>query len=213
MNRSPDLSITQETNPMTDNLPDHDLTGRLNLIESMIAEGRRTSQQWAWAYLLWGAAYYVAIAWSIWGKSWMAWPVTMLAAAVFTAIVSSRIRRNAPATSIGRALGALWSVMGTVLFLLLISLSVSGRGEIHLIVAFAAAMLAVANGISSAILRWKMQFACAVVWLACAIGACFADETQLAVLSLAAIFLCQIVFGIYGMVLEGRRRSRGVAHA
>ena len=103
--------------------------------------------------------------------------------------------------------------MGTVLFVLLMSLSLAGRHEIHAFIAFTCAMLATANGISSIVLRWKMQFASAVVWLGAGVGACFTSGLPLVVLSLAAIFFCQIVFGIYGMVLESRRRSGSAAHA
>jgi len=197
---------------MEDQTTNHELKDRLALIESMMAEGRHSTQRWAWNFLLWGVAYYVAIAWSVYGKSWMAWPVTMIAAAIVTSVAGSRVRRDKPTTLVGRAIGAVWGVMGTVLFVVLVTLGLSGRADLHLIVAIAAAMLAVANGTSSLILRWKMQFACALVWLATAVGACLTTEVQLAFLSLAAIFFCQIVFGIYGMILESRRPS-GVSHA
>ena len=191
----------------------HDLSERLSLIESMISEGRRSSQRWAWSFLLWGVAYYVAIAWANWGNPSLAWPVTMIAAAIVTGLMKARVRRNQPGTTIGRALLAVWSVMGVVLFALTISLSLSHHFDSHVIVAVIAAMLAVANGISSLILRWKMQSACAIVWLATAIGACFVSDEQLIALFLAAIFFCQIVFGIYGMILEARNRNQSVAHA
>ena len=198
---------------MTENVPNFELADRLNLIESMIAEGRGSTQRWAWTFLLWGVAYYIAIAWAAWGQGWLAWPVTMVAAAIVTGVVASRVRHNQPGTTIGRALGAVWSVMGTVLFVTLMALSFAGRTEIHAVVAFICAMLAMANGISGIILRWKMQVASALIWLAAGVGACFVSGWPLAILSLAAIFFCQIVFGIYGMVLESHRRSRSAAHA
>jgi len=58
-----------------------------------------------------------------------------------------------------------------------------------------------------------MQFACAVVWLATAVAACFTTETQVSILFLGAIFFCQIVFGVYGMIAESRRRTGSAAHA
>ncbi len=198
---------------MAENSNSTEITDRIHLIEAMIAEGRRSTQRWGWVFLLWGIAYYVAIAWSMWGKSELAWPVTMIVAAIITSAGASRLRRDQPGTIAGRALCAVWSVMGAVLFVLLMALGLSGRSDLHLIVAIAGAMLAVANGISSVILRWKMEFACALIWLATAIAACFATDTQIAIISLAAIFFCQIVFGIYGMVLESRRRGQDVAHA
>lgn len=193
---------------------DLELRERLNLIESMIAEGRHSTQRWAWVFLLWGVAYYIAIAWSVWGHSDLAWPVTMIVAAIATGIGSSRLRRGQPGCAIGRTLCAIWAVMGTVLFIILMVLGLSGHSNLLVVVAIAGAMLAVANGISSIVLRWKMQFACALIWLALAISACFATEMQIAISSLAAIFFCQIVFGIYAMAQESRhRKQNGVAHA
>ena len=46
---------------------EQELKDRLSLIENMIAEGRRTTSSWGWVFVLWGVAYYVAIAWSTWG--------------------------------------------------------------------------------------------------------------------------------------------------
>src|ERR1700693_4349852 len=67
------------------------LNERLTLIGTMIAEGRRTTESFSWVFVLWGLAYYVAIAWStggftgvIWGSRYMAWPVTMIATFVLT---------------------------------------------------------------------------------------------------------------------------------
>ena len=48
----------------------------------MIAEGRRTTESWGWTFVLWGVAYYVAIAWAALGHSTLAWPVTMIAAGI-----------------------------------------------------------------------------------------------------------------------------------
>ena len=41
-----------------------DLKDRLALIESMMSEGRRTTESWGWTFLLWGIAYMVAILWA-----------------------------------------------------------------------------------------------------------------------------------------------------
>jgi len=55
---------------MTNNANDPELRNRLNLIETMIAEGRRTTGSFAWIFILWGVAYYVAIVWSTTGYGW-----------------------------------------------------------------------------------------------------------------------------------------------
>jgi hypothetical protein len=200
------------------NIEEQELKDRLSLIESMIAEGRRTTESWGWTFVLWGVAYYVAIAWSIWGKSYIAWPVTMIAASILTGIFASRSASKRPETTIGRAMMAIWAGMGISVFLLMMSLSISGRIELHVAVAIVGAMLGAANATSSIILKWRMQFACAVVWWTSAVASCFISEAHAGIVFLVALFLCQIVFGIYGMIAESRKRktsgaNQGASHA
>jgi hypothetical protein len=192
-----------------------DLKDRLALIESMMTEGRRTTESWGWTFLLWGIAYYVAIAWSTLGRSPFAWPVTMVAAVIVTVIVVSMRASKRPETTMGRAVGSVWMALGISMFLLFFSLGSSGRlTDWHIFIAVACGMLGMANGTSALILRWKMQFACAVVWWAASAASCFGSDKQVGIVGLAAIFFCQIVFGLYGMIAEARvRKMRGTAHA
>ena len=197
-----------------------DLKDRLNLIENMIAEGRRTTESWGWTFVLWGVAYYIAIAWStfgygwsIWGHAYLAWPVTMVSASILTFVLASRKHSQHPATTIGRAMMAIWVSMGISMFIVLLCLAMSGRYEQQMIVAIIGAMLGSTNAASSIILKWKMQFACAVVWWAAAAASCFGTVTQSTIVFLIAIFFCQIVFGIYGMIAEARARKQGASHA
>jgi hypothetical protein len=192
-----------------------ELTERLKLIESMMAEGRQRTARWGWTFVLWGVAYLVATAWSsglvggpVWAQRLLAWPVTMIAASILTGVGISRMTKGQPATTLGRAMGATWAAMGTSLFVVLMSLGLSGRYDIHVFVSIIGGMLGVANMASAIILKWKMQFACAVVWLLSAVAACFGTEEQASIAFLAATFFCQIVFGIYAMILESRRRRQ-----
>ena len=59
------------------------------------------------------------------------------------------------------------------MFLLFMSLGISGRLDQHILMACVGAMLGMANAASSMILKWKMQFACALVWWALTVFACF----------------------------------------
>jgi hypothetical protein len=118
-----------------------------------------------------------------------------------------------PGTTIGRAIFSIWIAMGVSLSMLLPALGFSGRFNQHVFVAIVAAMLAVANGASGMIIRWKAQIAAAIVWWAATVAACFGSDNQCTVVFLVAIFLCQIVFGIYGMVCEARMRRQEAAHA
>jgi hypothetical protein len=198
---------------MTENFERVELHDRLSLIESMIAEGRRTTESWGWTFVLWGVAYYVAIAWAAWGSGKWAWPVTMIAAGMITGMVASRKTSGRPGTTVGRAIGAIWIALGISMFLLFMAMGFSHRIEGHIFVAIVGAMLGMANATSSMVLKWKAQFACAVVWWAAAVAACFGSEEQSTIVFLAATFFGQIVFGIYAMICEARRRRRQNASA
>jgi hypothetical protein len=202
---------------MTADSEELELKDRLSLIESMIAEGRRSTGSWAWTFVFWGLAYYVAIAWTAFNQWPYAWLVTMMAAwALCSAIIWSK-RKNQPerrpATTMGRAVFSIWIAMGVSLSLLLPALGFSGRFNQHVFVAVAAAMLGLANGASGMIIRWKAQIAAAIVWWAATVAACFGSDNQCTVVFLVAIFFCQIVFGIYGMVCEAHMRRQEAAHA
>jgi hypothetical protein len=191
-----------------------DLKDRLAVIESMIAEGRRRTESWGWTFVLWGVAYYVAIGVDAWTHSAWAWPATMIAAVAITVILVSLKAGKEPDTNMGRAVGSVWMALGCSMFLLFLALGISGKlTDTRVFFAVASAMLGMANGASGLILRWKMQLACAVVWWAAAVATCFGTENQSEVIFLIAIFFCQIVFGIYGMIAESRKVRKSAAHA
>jgi len=193
---------------------DKELTERLELIESMIFEGRRSTRQWGWTFVLWGVAYLVATAWATWGRSAWAWPVTMVAAAVLSGVIATRITRGHPKTILGRAIGPVWIAMGSALMIVLICLAVSGKYNANVFVAIIGTMLGTAHATSAMILKWKAQFLCAAVWIAAAVAACFGSENVAGIAFLGATFLGQIVFGIYAMILESReQRRQGAANA
>jgi|SRR5580658_795955 hypothetical protein len=199
---------------MNANAEEMELRERLELMERMISQGRQTTRQWGWTFVLWGVAYFIATAWATWGKSWLAWPVTMTLAAVLTKIIAGRMRRGHPATALGRAIGAVWIAMGSTLMVVLVCLSVAGHYDGNVFVAFVGAMIAAAHGTSAMILRWKAQLWSALVWLAAAIAACFGSDAVVGIAFLGATFLGQIVFGIYVMILESRERNAtGAVHA
>ena len=192
---------------------EQDLRDRLSLIETMIAEGRRKTESWSWTFVLWGVAYYIAMAWSAWGHSALAWPVTMAGAGVLTWVFASRMARGQPETTIGRAISSVWIAMGISMFVLLFALGIQGLLEQQIFMGIIAAMLGTANATSSMILKWKVQFACTLIWWITAVVCCDGTPTQSTIALLVAIFLCQIVFGIYGMIREARQRRQGVSHA
>jgi hypothetical protein len=200
---------------MQDHTTEQELKDRLSIIESMIAEGRRNTESWGWTFVVWGVAYYLAVGWSALGHSVWAWPVTIMIAVIVSVVVASWKSSNHPGTTLGRAIGSIWMALGISMFLLFLALGLTGRlTDQHLFVAVISAILGMANGASALILRWKVQFACAVVWWAAAVATCFGTDKQSTIMFLVAIFFCQIVFGIYGVNAEAQeRKRRGPIHA
>jgi hypothetical protein len=203
-----------------------DLNARLQLIEHMISEGRRSTQSWGWTFVLMGIAYYVAIFWSAWsvhpwswpvslfeGNRW-AWPVTTFATAALIIVIGTRRSKGKPQLATGRTISSIWFSIGIAMLLLFPALSFAGRIDHHSFIAIVCAMLGVSNGACGMILRWPAELASACVWWLASVLACFGSEQQTVTVFLAAIFLCQFVFGIYAMALEARRnREPGAAHA
>ena len=97
---------------MTGNVEEQELKDRLSLIESMIAEGRRTTESWAWTFVFWGVAYYVAILWTaVYHWPW-AWLVTMAGAWVVCMMIIQKKKKSPPehrpGTTMGRAIFSIW---------------------------------------------------------------------------------------------------------
>ena len=199
---------------MTANAEEMELKDRLSLIETMIAEGRRSIQSYGWTFVLWGVAYYVAILWSNLCNYGPAWPITMASAGVLTGVINWRTHCSNPITSKGRALWSIWISMGLSMFVLLDALGFSAmHADVRIMVAVASTLIATANAASSMILKWKLQFACAIVWWAVAVVSCYGTVNLSSIAFLAAIFLCQIVFGIYLMIRESIARKQEATHA
>lgn len=202
---------------MTASNEEQELKDRLSLIESMIAEGRRTTTSWGWIFVFWGVAYYVAIGWTAYNHWPFAWLVTMLGAWLLCgAIIWSKKKsqpQRRPCTTIGRAISSIWFAMGVSMVLIFPALGFSGHFNWHIFVAIVAAMLGLVNGASGMLLRWKAQIATAYVWWAATVAACFGSDNQCNLVFVVAIFFCQIVFGGYAMSCEARARRLEANHA
>ncbi len=191
-----------------------ELKDRLDLIERMLTEGRRTTENWGWAFVLWGVAYYAALAWSARGRSEWAWPVTMLIAVIATIVITSLRSGRSPKSTLGLAIGSVWISLGISMFLLFFALGVKGKlADPHVFLATMSAMLGMANGASGLMLRWKAQLVCAGLWWATAVATSFGGVAYSTMVFVGAIFLCQIVFGVYAMIPATHRQPRGPAHA
>ena len=193
-----------------------DIQERFELIEKMMLEARRTTEYWGWNFVLWGAAYLIAIAWTALGRMPnLAWPVTMIAAGVATAVIARRKSRGQPGTILGRAMTAIWTSIGVALFIFCFATSGTGHWETHASLAAIESFLGAANMASGILLRWRVQAAVGILWWAAAIATCLVPASQVGWIFIAITVVGMIGFGLYLMVLESKAKSgtQKVAHA
>jgi hypothetical protein len=189
-----------------------ELFARLELMEAMVQEGRRSTEYWGWSFVLWGAAYLMAIGWGHWShRPDISWPVTMVAATVITIVIGSK-KRKQPRTTISRSIGGVWIAVGSALFLYCFSAEISGHAEPHAYMAAIETLLGVANCASALVLRWRPQFLVALVWWVSAVVTCFVSVTLVVSVLVVATLIGNISFGLYLMYRERRDRQNTVQH-
>jgi len=181
-----------------------ELLDRIDLIERMIGEGRRTTQYWGWSFVLWGAGQLIAIAWSFYsGKPAVAWPVTMVACGVLTGIGSSRMHaREKVETFISRALGAIWFSCGISISVLAFIGNPTGVFTSNSFLAAFFALMGFANFASGMVLHWRMQQVLGILWWAAAAVAMLAPDKIAAWTFVGMDIVGEILFGLYLMARE-----------
>jgi hypothetical protein len=206
-----------------DNPLQQEASEQLALIESMIREGRKTTSYWGWVFVLWGVAYFIAMAWGsalvTAGTAIWAWPVTMTVTGLATGFISHWRNKGNPQTTKSRAIGGVWMAVGWGICLFAFPIILAHRfGDGHAFVGAIEILLGVANISSGFLLRWKLQTAVGLIWWTAAL---VTEVTQgglyLGIAFIAATLICNIGFGSYLMVMEARDKARlrsgQVAHA
>jgi hypothetical protein len=189
---------------------------RLAMIESMMQAGRKSTENWGWNFLLWGIAYFVAVAWSSFlpheGGSLLAWPITMTFAVLLTIGIARRRTRNKPRTELSRGMHAIWTAMGCGIFAFAFPVAVSGHFQVQSFMAAIEVMLGIAHVASGLFLRWPTQIVVGALWWVAAIASAFVSTgNAVAIIFLGATFVCNIAFGIYLMIRESRDKARAQA--
>lgn len=181
-----------------------ELLDRIDLIERMVGEGRRTTQYWGWTFVLWGVGQLIALAWSIYsGKPEIAWPVTMIACGVLTTIGSQRMHaRERAETYISRALGAIWFSCGISISVLAFIGNPKGIFTVSSFLAAFFALMGFANFSSGLVLHWRLQQALGVLWWVAAAVAMLAPAQFVGWTFVGMAVVGEILFGLYLMARE-----------
>jgi hypothetical protein len=181
-----------------------ELLDRIDLIERMIGEGRRTTQYWGWTFVLWGVGQLIALAWSNYGgHPAVAWPVTMVACGVLTGIGSWRMHAKEKAeTFISRALGAIWFSCGISISVLAFIGNPKATFKESAFLAVFFALMGFANFASGLVLRWRLQQSLGILWWAASAVAMLAPDKFAGWTFVGMDVVGEILFGLYLMARE-----------
>jgi hypothetical protein len=186
------------------------LLERLELIERMVEEGRRVTEHWGWAFVLWGTGHLVALTWSaFWhGNSSLPWNVTMVGCGlIMVAGVAVRRHRQGVRSALSRSVGAIWSGFAASL-LMLVAVSPSGLIDRRLFVGLIFMLLGSANMASGIALRWRAQMAVGVVWWAASLVQVYAPAIVSVWFFAGTALVCEVGFGAWLMARERREGAR-----
>ena len=193
-----------------------DLVQRIELMEAMIAEGRRATTRFGWIFVLWGLLYYAAIAWEVYLPApAFAWPVCMVLGWVIIQAWRWRVRQTRVSDQgpRSRSVGAVWGAMGCAISLYMVAAALSHHiGQQPAVNAAVLFFLGLAHATSALILRWRVQGVVAAVWWIGGIAVFFVSNTASIYIFLTATFFGMILFGLYAMLLEHRRAATLVQH-
>jgi len=187
-----------------------DLLQRIELMEEMIAEGRRTTTRCGWIFVLWGLVDLAGIGWQWLQPSYWVWPV-VLAAGLVLMLLGRALQKPQPArcgNMQGRSIGAVWSMMGLATTLYVAAAMVRHLTWQYSYIAAIFMLVGLAHAISSVILGWRVQGVVAGLWWAGGIAMFFVrSSNDIYVIFPLEMFFGMVLFGLYAMMLD--RRDRG----
>lgn len=183
---------------------DQELFERINLIERMVLEGRRSTQYWGWCLALWGSGQLVAAGWSTLShRPILAWGVTMTVCGIATGIGVATKRSGQHSQSfLSRAVWSVWLSLGISLTMLAFLGNAAGvfTPRSFQVVFFSLMGLTyVATGL---ILEWRVQTGIGLVWWAAAVVTIYGPAWLLGWLFVGMVLLGEIFLGVYLMVRE-----------
>jgi hypothetical protein len=184
-----------------------ELLQRLELMETMIAEGRRATCRHGWIFILWGLVDLIGMGWqSLQPHSRWVWWICGGGGLALN-VLGVRLRKNGQGQSSGieRSVTAVWRWMGVTMVLYVASVLLTHFGWQYSYLSALLMMLGMAHAISAAILRWRVQALIAAVWWAGGMAILFSNSHKAAqTIFLAEMCLGMIAFGIYATIQERR---------
>jgi hypothetical protein len=194
-----------------------ELVQRIELMETMIAEGRQATFRNGWIFVLWGLVDLagVALEWEHPGQVWN-WPVTISIGVIIQFIglgMRRRSGRDCAANTQSRALSAIWGMMGVSLILYCFTANFMHRAGGPAYIAAIFMIIGFAHAASALILRWRMQGAVGALWWGGGLACFFAPWTWFVPIFCIEMLFGMVFFGLYAMLLEHRELDRRTGNA
>ena len=186
-------------------------------METMIAEGRRSTARWGWIFVLWGLVDIAGMVGQVAApRAFWVWPVAISSGFVLQFVGWAVIQRRGGwggRTIKSRSMMAVWSMMGVALTLYCFTGAFRGAAGQVSFVAAILMMVGLAHAISAVILRWRVQGLVAASWWIAAL-ACFfiPSPDDLVFLFIGEMLVGKVLFGLYAMWLERKREAALVQH-
>jgi hypothetical protein len=192
-------------------MSENELTERLELIERMIEEGRRSIERWGWAYVLWGVGHLLGVVATFTlppERVGLAWGVLMSACGITMGVVATRRgRAQQTTTQLSRALGAVWWTFGLMVLFLFVSppTQTSWAGWYAVFcAAYGGAFFA-----SGHIVRWTPLKLNGLGWWTAGLAMKFLDAQTVLIVFGAMALIGEIGFGLYAMAHERKVLAGG----
>ena len=190
-----------------------ELVARLDVIERMLEEGRRTIERWAWVYVLWGVGHALGVLASFTlpaQRVGLVWGGLMLGCGLATGVFAHRVARRQPRSSeprLHRALDAVWWSFAAVIVFLLIT--PPGPATIPQWFAMFSAAYGAAFLASGHIVEWTPAKLNGAAWWGAAVAMKFLDAPAALLVFGAMAVVGEIGFGLWAMAHERKVLAGG----
>jgi hypothetical protein len=189
-----------------------ELVARLQLMETMVAEGRRATGRYGWIFVLWGLVDIAGYVWQSAKPNWFGpWPIVLCVGIVLQIVGLRLFCGGGSRTMKNRALTAVWQMLGVGLMIYCLTAMFTQHAGGRPYTAAIFMMLGMAHGTSAIILRWSAQGLVSAAWMAGGVACYLVSAQWIQYLFVAEMCVGMVLFGLYAMLLEGRR-SDGAAH-
>jgi len=177
-------------------------------METMIAQGRRTTTRCGWIFVLWGLVDIAGMGWQWRWPSYWIWPTTLVVGFLIQFTIIRFVRKGSPAYKPNlqdRTISAIWSMMGLAIILYVLTAIFSHLAWQYSFMAGIFMMVGMAHAISAMFLRWRVQGVVAALWWAGGVAMFSAHSiNRLFIVFPLEMFFGMVLFGLYSMMLERR---------